>query len=75
MKKYESKSKVKLKAESLLQWRARREFSQKAAAEKAGVSLPTYRNAEYGKEVQLVSASRIAKALRVPLELLEERSA
>jgi len=77
--KYESKSKVRLNTTELLRWRADNELTQKEAAEAAGVSLPTYRNAEYGKELQLVKASRIAKTVRPkskrPLEELEEKSA
>lgn len=76
MRKYESRSKVKLNAEKLLAWRADKELTQKKAAKKAKVSIVTYQMAEYGNEVQLVSASRIAKAAQVPLEeLKEERSA
>lgn len=75
MKKYESKTKVRLKTKALRRWRARKEFTQKEAAEFAGVSIPTYQNAEYGKELQLVKASRISKAVRIPLDELEERSA
>lgn len=75
MKKYESKTKVKLKTDVLLKWRAKREFTQAQAAEFVGVSAPTYKNAEYGNEIQLLSASRISKRIRVPLEELEERTA
>ena len=72
MKKYTVRTKLKLKSETLWHWRARKELTQKEAADLAGVSLPTYRNAEYGQLVQLVKASKIAKACHVPLDELKE---
>lgn len=74
-RKYESKTKVTLRTTLLLKWRADQELTQKAAARRAGVSTPTYQSAEYGHEIQIVSASRIAKAANVPLSQLEMKSA
>lgn len=67
---YDNKTKVQLDAEKLISLRAKREWTQKTAAEKSRVSLPTYGNAERGNLIQLVKASRIAKAYRIPLEEL-----
>jgi transcriptional regulator with XRE-family HTH domain len=70
-KKYSVLSKVFLDPAPLLQWRARRKFSQRRAASVAGVSLPLWQRAEYGiTSLQLVSASRIAEAIGIDLEKL-----
>lgn len=73
--KYESKTKVRLNGRKLVLLRARLDWTQRTAARKARVSLPTYGNAERGLEVQAAKAGRIAKAFRVDLESLEEKSA
>ena len=65
---------MKLDRSKLLQLRAKRQWTQKNVAAKAGVSLPTYHNAENGKDIQVVKAGKIAKALRVDLEDLEFES-
>jgi DNA-binding XRE family transcriptional regulator len=68
---YESGTKKVLKADRLMDWRARKDFTQKEAATFVGVSLQTYHNAEHGRPIQLLKANRIAKALRIPLSELE----
>lgn len=72
-RKYAVRSKVRLKAAPIVDWRADREFSQKQAAEFAGVSLTAWKNAEYGTHLQLVSAERISKAVGIPRQKLEEK--
>lgn len=76
MRTYVSRTKKKFNAEHIVRWRASKQFTQKRAARHIGVSLPTYQNAEYGRELQLVKASKISMKTGVPfLEELEERSA
>ena len=72
-KPYAVKSKVRLKVQPIVEWRANREYSQAEAAKACGLSLPAYKNAEYGKFVQLVTASRVAKGINRPLMELEEQ--
>lgn len=74
-RKYESKTTFRLKSERLIQWRIDNKLTQQKAAKRAGVSLPTYQNAEYGRALQLVKASKIAEAVKVPLAELEMKSA
>lgn len=75
MKKYDSKTKIRLDGRKLVHLRAAKEWTQKQAAKKAKISLPTYGNAERGLEVQAVKAGLIAKAFHVPVEQLEARCA
>lgn len=72
---YESKTKIKFDAKKLVRLRAKNKWTQKQAARKAKVSLPTYGNAERGLEIQAANAGRIAEAFLTPLEQLEARSA
>lgn len=75
MRKYESKTKVKLNARKLIHLRAKRQWTQKTAAMKAKVSLPTYGSAERGHEIQAAKAGKIAALYRMELEELEQKSA
>jgi transcriptional regulator with XRE-family HTH domain len=68
--KYDSTTKVRLNARKLVLLRASKEWTQKEAARKARVSLPTYRSAEGGLELQATSAGKIAKAYKLDLEEL-----
>lgn len=74
-KKYEIKTLVKVNAGQLIRWRADKTWSQLRAAKFAGVSLPTYKKAEYGQLIQLGKAGKISQRTGVPIEGLEERSA
>lgn len=75
MRKYESTTKIRLDARKLIRLRAKKEWTQAVAAKKARVSLPTYGNAERGAEVHAANAGKIARAFRVELEELEQKSA
>lgn len=70
-----SQSKVKLDTKKLVRLRAKRQWTQKQAARKAKVSLPTYGNAERGLDLQAAKAGMIAAAYGVELAELEARSA
>ena len=72
---YESKTKIALDGKKLVLMRAKRRWTQKQAARRAKVSLPTYGNAERGQEVQAANAGRIAAAYNVEVEELEAKSA
>lgn len=66
---------MKLDSNKLIQLRAKRGWRQIDVAAKASVSLPTYVNAEQGKNIQAVKAAKIAMAFRVELDELEQKSA
>jgi len=63
---------LKFDGSRLARIRAEKGWRHEDAAKRAGVSLPTYKNAEYGKPVQVVPAGKIAKAFRIPIDDLEE---
>lgn len=73
--KYESITKIALDGRKLILLRAKRQWTQKAAARRAKVSAITYKNAERGLELQADKAGRIAKAYDMEVEQLEARSA
>lgn len=71
MKRYASKTKLRLNGKKLVHLRAGEKLTQDEAAKKAQVSTPTYKNAEAGCELQAANAGKIAEAFGVSLEELE----
>jgi DNA-binding XRE family transcriptional regulator len=67
---YQSKTKIKLKGRALVMLRAKKQWTQKQAARKAGVSLWTYGFAEAGAELHAKSAGKIAELYGKDLEEL-----
>jgi DNA-binding XRE family transcriptional regulator len=71
----QSNTKIRLKGRELVMLRAKKAWTQKQAAKKAKISLPTYLNAEKGMELHAAKAGMIAKLYKVDLEDLEDRCA
>lgn len=62
---------MRLDRKKLVYLRVDKKLTQKQAAKRAGVSLPTYNSAEAGNDIQPLKAGRIAEFYRVDLSDLE----
>lgn len=65
-------SKIRLKADLIINWRLTKDVSQSRAAKMCGIAIETYRAAEGGKLLQALTAARLSRKLGIPLDELRE---
>lgn len=67
---WEHQKKIRLNPDVFLRWRLEKQFSMRRAAQVCNVSEVTYRRVEKGQRVELLTAARVAKAIRIPVDKL-----
>jgi DNA-binding XRE family transcriptional regulator len=70
-RRYINRTKKILKTAELLDWRARKQLTQERAAKIVGVHVRTYKKAEHGHGVALLTRAKISRAVGVSLKKLE----
>jgi len=73
-RRWEHQKKIRLNSALIMNWRLQKQLSQRLAAKACGVSEVTYRRIEHGKGVEILTAARMAKHLRISVDELKLKS-